>query len=145
MIVSRYATWGLPTFAPTLNSRTMRSTMISRWSSPIPAMIVWFVSLSVWTRNVGSSCMSFASAMPIFSWSTFVFGSIESVMTGSGNFMDSRTTTWFLSQIVSPVVTFFRPTAAPMSPAQISLISSRLFACILRRRPMRSFVCFVAL
>ena len=26
---------------PTLNSRIMRSTMISRWSSPIPEMIVW--------------------------------------------------------------------------------------------------------
>src|ERR1035437_1103350 len=54
---------------------TIRSTMISRWSSPIPAMIVWFVSLSVETRKIGSSCMSFASAMPIFSWSAFVFGS----------------------------------------------------------------------
>ncbi len=108
-------------------------------------MIVWFVSLSVWTRNVGSSCMSFASAMPIFSWSAFVFGSIESVMTGSGNFIDSRTTMWSRSQIVSPVVTLFRPTAAAMSPAQTSLISSRLFACIFRSRPMRSFVCFVEL
>ena len=67
--------------------------MISRWSSPIPAMIVWFVSLSVETRKVGSSCMSFARARPIFSWSTFVFGSIERVMTGSGNFIASRTTT----------------------------------------------------
>ena len=66
--------------------------MISRWSSPIPAMIVWFVSLSVWTWKVGSSCISLASAIPIFSWSAFVFGSMESVMTGSGNFIDSRTT-----------------------------------------------------
>ena len=40
--------------------------------------------------------------------------------------------------MVSPVVTFLRPTAAAMSPAQTSLISSRLLACILRRRPMRS-------
>ena len=69
--------------------------MISRWSSPIPAMIVWFVSLSVETRKVGSSCMSFARARPSFSWSTFVFGSIERVMTGSGNFIASRTTTDF--------------------------------------------------
>ena len=82
--------------------------MISRWSSPIPAMIVWFVSLSVETRKVGSSCMSFARARPIFSWSTFVFGSIERVMTGSGNFIASRTTTFFLSQIVSPVTTFLQ-------------------------------------
>ena len=44
--------------APTLNSRTIRSVMISRCSSPIPRMIVWPVSWSVWTLKVGSSCMS---------------------------------------------------------------------------------------
>ena len=33
---SLYATCGLPTVAPTLNSRSIRSTRISRWSSPIP-------------------------------------------------------------------------------------------------------------
>ena len=35
---------GPPTYASTLNSRTSRSTMISRWSSPIPEMMVWPVS-----------------------------------------------------------------------------------------------------
>ena len=40
---------------------------------------------------------------------------------------------------VSPVVTSFRPTAAAMSPARTSLISSRLLACICRMRPTRSF------
>ena len=49
-------TWGLPWFACTPNSRFKRSTMISRWSSPIPEMIVWPLSGSVKTRNVGSSC-----------------------------------------------------------------------------------------
>ena len=39
---------------------------------------------------------------------------------------------------MSPVVTFFKPTAAAMSPAQTSSISSRLLACILSSRPMRS-------
>ena len=41
---------------------------------------------------------------------------------------------------VSPVVTFFRPTHAAISPASIDSISSRLFACMRSRRPMRSRV-----
>ena len=90
VIASRYATWGLPMLAPTLNSRTMRSVMISRWSSPMPRMIVWPVSLSVCTLKVGSSCISLPSAMPIFSWSAFVFGSMATAMTGSGKFIASR-------------------------------------------------------
>ena len=40
--------------------------------------------------------------------------------------------------MVSPVIRFLRPTAAQMSPARISVISSRLLACIFSRRPMRS-------
>ena len=52
------------------------------------------------------------SATPSFSWSAFVFGSIASEMTGSGNVIDSRTIGCFSSQIVSPVETLFRPTAA---------------------------------
>ena len=62
-------------------------------------------------------------------------------ITGSGKFIDSSTTGCLGSQMVSPVVTFFRPTAAAMSPAQTSSISSRLLACILSRRPMRSLCC----
>src|SRR6185295_6900316 len=58
-IVSRKATSGFPTLASTLNSRNMRSTMISRCSSPIPAMMVCAVSSSVFTRNEGSSCANF--------------------------------------------------------------------------------------
>src|SRR5512138_965094 len=88
-------------FAPTLNSRTIRSVMISRCSSPIPRMIVWPVSRSVWTLKVGSSCISFESARPIFSWSAFVLGSMATAMTGSGKFMASRMTGAFSSQIVS--------------------------------------------
>ena len=41
---------------------------------------------------------------------------------------------------VSPVVTSFRPTAAAMSPARTSLISSRSLECICRMRPMRFFL-----
>ena len=37
----------LPTVASTLNSRSRRSTIISRWSSPMPAIMVWPVCVSV--------------------------------------------------------------------------------------------------
>ena len=54
-MVSRKATCGLPTLASTLNSRFIRSTRISRCSSPMPAMMVCPVSWSERTRKVGSS------------------------------------------------------------------------------------------
>src|SRR3990167_3983095 len=82
--VSRYATWGRPTLASTRNSRSSRSTMISRWSPPMPAMIVWPVSSSDETRNVGSSSASRCRAAASLSWSPFVFGSIATQMTGAG-------------------------------------------------------------
>ena len=65
--VSLYATCGLPTLAATLNSRSKRSTMISKWSSPMPEMIVCPVSSSVNMRKVGSSSASFCSDWPSFS------------------------------------------------------------------------------
>ena len=71
--------------------------MISRCSSPMPAMIVWPVSVSVRTRNVGSSSASLASDEPSFSWSALVFGSMAMSMTGSGNTIDSRSTGCFLA------------------------------------------------
>src|SRR6185437_2082599 len=74
-------------FASTLNSRCMRSTMISRCSSPMPEMIVWPVSASECTRKVGSSSASFWSAMPNLSWSALVLGSIATSITGAGNFI----------------------------------------------------------
>src|SRR6266571_1684037 len=60
----------------------MRSTKISRCSSPMPDMMVWPDSSSVWTRNDGSSCASRLRAMPIFSWSALVFGSTACDITG---------------------------------------------------------------
>ncbi len=66
-IVSRNATFGSPTLASTLCSRFIRSTRISRCSSPIPLMMVCPESMSVRTLNVGSSSASRASATPIFS------------------------------------------------------------------------------
>ena len=106
----------------------------------MPAISVWPVSESVCTRKVGSSWRSLASPWLSFSWSALVFGSIARRMTGSGNSIDSSKTGDFGSQIVSPVIALLRPTMAAMSPAQTSLISSRLFACILRSRPILSDV-----
>ena len=78
--------------------------MISRCSSPMPAMMVWPVSSSVRTRKVGSSSASFIRLSPSRSWSTLVLGSMATEMTGSGNSMDSRTIGLPSSQRVSPVV-----------------------------------------
>ena len=108
-------------------------------------MIVWPVSSSVRTWKVGSSSDSAPSALPSLSWSAFVFGSMATEMTGSGNSMRSSTIGWSGSQSVSPVVVFFRPTAATMSPANTASLSSRWLACICRMRPTRSLRSFVAL
>eukprot|EP01139_Manchomonas_bermudensis_P003031 Amastigsp_a7038_3.p4 type:complete len:124 gc:universal Amastigsp_a7038_3:412-41(-) len=123
----------------------MRSTMISRCSSPMPAIRVWPDSSSVLTRKDGSSWARRCSAMPIFSWSALVLGSTAWVITGSGKTMRSSMTMASGSHRVSPVVTSFRPTQAAMSPARISLTSSRLFACICTIRPIRSFLPLIGL
>ena len=52
--------------------------------------------------------------------------------------MDSRMMGCFSSHRVSPVVVFFRPTAAAMSPAYTLSMSFRSLACICTIRPMRS-------
>ena len=44
VMVSRYETRGLPTFTPIFMSRVSLFLMISRWSSPMPAMMVSPVS-----------------------------------------------------------------------------------------------------
>ncbi len=46
---------------------------------------------------------------------------------------------------VSPVVLFFRPTMAMMSPAKMAFLSSRWLACICSMRPIRSFLSLVVL
>ena len=65
-------------------------------------------------------------------------------MTGSGNSMDSRMMGCFSSHRVSPVVVFFRPTMAAMSPEYTVSRSSRWLACICSRRPTRSRLPLVA-
>ena len=59
----------------------------------MPEMIVWPDSSSERTRNDGSSCARRDRAMPIFSWSALVFGSIAIAMTGSGKIMRSSVMT----------------------------------------------------
>ncbi len=58
----------------------------------MPAMIVWPVSSSALTVNVGSSSDSRWIAVPSFSWSPLVLGSIATSITGAGNVIDSRIT-----------------------------------------------------
>ena len=112
--------------------------MISRCSSPMPAISVWPVSSSEVTRNVGSSSERRARPLPSLSWSAFDFGSTATEITGSGKVIDSSTIGADSAASVSPVVVDLRPTPAAISPAPISSRSSRWFACIWRMRPIRS-------
>ena len=84
-------------------------------------------------------------AVPSFSWSPLVLGSMATEMTGSGKVMDSSTTGLSASQSVSPVVVCFRPMTAQMSPALTSLMSSRELACICMSRPIFSLRSLVEL
>ena len=80
---------GLPMLASTLNSRSMRSTITSRCSSPMPEITVWPVSWSVRTLKVGILFRQALQGLPILSWSALVFGSTATEITGSGNLMVS--------------------------------------------------------
>ena len=111
----------------------------------MPAISVWPVSSSVRTRKVGSSSERRCRPWPSLSWSAFVFGSTATEITGSGNVIDSSTIGAVSVESVSPVVVFFRPTPAAISPAPISSRSSRWFACIWRMRLMRSVLPVVVL
>ncbi|COX04545.1 Uncharacterised protein [Mycobacterium tuberculosis] len=90
----------------------MRSTRMSRCSSPMPPMTVWPVSESRCTLKVGSSSASFWIDRLSFSWSLLVFGSMATSITGSGKVIDSSTICWFGSLKVSPVVVSLRPITA---------------------------------
>ena len=112
--------------------------MMSRCSSPMPAMIVSLVSGSVKRLKVGSSFASLASASDSLSRSPRDAGRIDIEMTVGGNCIDSRTIGSSFGQSVSPVEVTLRPTAAPIWPASSLSIGSRLLACISMRREMRS-------
>src|SRR5574344_3032911 len=64
-----------------------------------------------------ASSASLPKAIPIFSWSAFVFGSTATLITGSGKSILSRITGSFSEAKVSPVIVSLRPTTAPISPA----------------------------
>ena len=96
----------------------------------MPEMIVWPVSSSVLTWKVGSSSASRWIAVPSFSWSLLVLGSMATLITGAGKVIDSRITGSFCALSVSPVVVSFRPITATICPATANGRSSRLFACI---------------
>ena len=83
----------------------------------MPEISVWPVSSLVRTWKVGSSSARRPSAIDIFSWSAFVFGSTATLMTGSGKTMFSRWIGASGAASVSPVMTCLMPTAAAMSPA----------------------------
>mmetsp|Transcript_7447 Transcript_7447/g.12559 ORF Transcript_7447/g.12559 Transcript_7447/m.12559 type:complete len:327 (+) Transcript_7447:523-1503(+) len=140
VIASRYATCGAPMVHSTLNSRIMRSQMISRWSSPMPSMTVWPDSSSREKRKEGSSAASLISALVILSWSALVFGSTDTLITGSGKSIFSRMTGEEGSHRVSPVVVSLQPTTAMMSPARASSMSIRSLAFISSMRPILSFL-----
>ena len=71
-------------------------------------------SVSIW--KVGSSSPRRCSALPIFSWSALVFGSIATAITVSGNSMLSSAIGASGAASVSPVPVSLRPTPAQMSP-----------------------------
>ena len=58
----------------------------------MPAMMVWPVSSSALTVNVGSSSDRRWIAVPSFSWSPLVLGSMATSITGAGKVIDSRIT-----------------------------------------------------
>ena len=83
----------------------------------MPWIRVWPVSSSDSIRKVGSSSPRRCRALPIFSWSAFVFGSIATAITVSGNSMLSSAIGASGAARVSPVPVSLRPTPAQMSPA----------------------------
>jgi len=120
-------------------SRLNLSTLISRCNSPIPLMIVCPVSSSTLTINVGSSAASLLRQSANLSKSSWVFGSIARLITGSGKWMFSNTIGWSIEHKVSPVRISLNPTNAPISPASMNSSGFCLLACICIILEIRSF------
>ena len=74
-----------------------------------------------------------------------ITGAAQMDITGSANCKLSSIIGLLSSHKVSPVIVFFKPTAAPIPPVVISFISSRLFECILSSLPIFSFFPFAEL
>ena len=83
----------------------------------MPEMMVWPVSVSLWTLKRRVFRGDLPRDCPSLSWSALVAGSMAISMTGCGMCRVSSTTGSRSSARVSPVVVFLSPTAATMSPA----------------------------
>ena len=117
------------------------SAEISKCSSPMPPIFICLVSSSTQYLKLGSWICRFFKASHTLFWSWFLLGSIAWEITGSAKLIKGL----FLSQNVSPVTVFFKPTIAAMSPAPTSLIFSLLLACILTKRLTVSTSCLLTL
>ena len=129
---------GLPTLASTLNSRSRRSTIISRCSSPMPAMMVWPVSWLVDTWKVGSSSASLVRARDILSCSAFGLGLDGNVNNGLSelDLLEDDLLALGAQGVTGGGV--LEADATTMSPAAASSRSIRSAAFISRMRPRRS-------
>ena len=94
-------------------------------SSPMPEISVWPVSSLTRKENVGSSRASAFRVSASFPLSAELTGSIDMLMTVSGNSIRSSRIGCWVSQSVSPVTESFSPTMPTMSPARASWICSR--------------------
>jgi len=140
-----YETCIFPMFASTLNSLSSLSTIISRCNSPMPAITVWPVSLSVPILKVGSSSAILFKARESLSWSAFVLGSIAIEITGSGKLIDSYFIGLVGVHIVSPVLIFFNPRLQQCHRYKLLRSPTRLFACISRILEILSLLSVVVL
>ena len=91
----------------------------------MPEIRVWPVSSLTRKVKVGSSRASAPRVSASFPLSAELTGSIDMLMTVSGNSIRSSRIGWAPSQSVSPVTESLRPTMPAMSPAIASWICSR--------------------
>ena len=104
----------------------------------MPRRIVWPVSRSVSRCSEGSARTILPSAVPNFSCSALAFDFTDTLITGSGKRMRSRTTGLAESHSVSPVSVSDSETSAMMSPARASSMGFASLANISTMRPIFS-------
>ena len=133
-------------FASTLNSRIMRSTMISRCSSPMPGddrLRRLGIRVHAEGRILLRQLLQRDRQLVLIRLRLRLDGDVDDGVRELHRLEDDRVAR--RRTCVSPVRVSLSPIAAAMSPARTSSISSRLFACIWSRRPTRSRLSFVAL
>ena len=110
----------------------------------MPEMTVWPVSSSVRTWKVGSSSERLKRALPILSWSTLVFGSTATWITGSGNSRFSSTISVHRGREGVAGACVLEPDAGRDVTGEDARPRPRgWLACICRMRPMRSLLLWV--